>query len=266
VTRRPDLDAGGARAEFDRQLSGIREHLGWITKDVEAFNAGLRAKAKGRIEARREKAIRNEGVVSELGFPLRRREEAPPTYVVPAVREKPPFPTPSSGRAAAAPEPELAMAQYEEILSIIENMVTVIERSPHAFVSMSEEDLRQHFLVQLNGQFEGKATGETFNYEGKTDILIRHQGKNLFIAECKFLERARLVDPRRSTSSLATSRGATRRPPLSVQPYEELQLRPPGDSGCGEEAPQLHPRGAEPLGDSISLRSTTATTPIDRSS
>ena len=51
---------------------------------------------------------------------------------------------------------------------------------------MDEEDLRQHFLVQLNGQYEGQATGETFNFEGKTDILIRQDGRNLFIAECKF--------------------------------------------------------------------------------
>jgi hypothetical protein len=51
---------------------------------------------------------------------------------------------------------------------------------------MNEEDLRQHFLVQLNGQYEGQATGETFNFEGKTDILIRAEGKNIFIAECKF--------------------------------------------------------------------------------
>jgi hypothetical protein len=51
---------------------------------------------------------------------------------------------------------------------------------------MQEEDLRQHFLVQLNGQYEGQATGETFNFEGKTDILIRSDGKNVFIAECKF--------------------------------------------------------------------------------
>jgi hypothetical protein len=29
-------------------------------------------------------------------------------------------------------------------------------------------------------------TGETFNAEGKTDILIRHEGRNIFIAECKF--------------------------------------------------------------------------------
>jgi hypothetical protein len=28
-----------------------------------------------------------------------------------------------------------------------------------------------HFLVQLNGQYEGQATGETFNFEGKTDMI-----------------------------------------------------------------------------------------------
>ena len=28
--------------------------------------------------------------------------------------------------------------------------------------------------------------GETFNYTGKTDILIRVNSKNIFIAECKF--------------------------------------------------------------------------------
>jgi len=51
---------------------------------------------------------------------------------------------------------------------------------------MKEEDLRQHFLVQLNGHYEGQATGETFNFDGKTDILIRAEGKNIFVAECKF--------------------------------------------------------------------------------
>ncbi|MBC7894618.1 MAG: hypothetical protein H7066_04345, partial [Cytophagaceae bacterium] len=45
--------------------------------------------------------------------------------------------------------------------------------------------IRDHFLVQLNGQYQGGATGETFNYEGKTDILIRDGDRNVFIAECK---------------------------------------------------------------------------------
>jgi hypothetical protein len=39
--------------------------------------------------------------------------------------------------------------------------------------------------VQLNGQYQGRATGETFNYDGKTDILIREGDRNVFIAECK---------------------------------------------------------------------------------
>jgi hypothetical protein len=51
---------------------------------------------------------------------------------------------------------------------------------------MDEEALRSHFLVQLNGHYEGQATGETFNYQGKTDILIRSEGRNIFVAECKF--------------------------------------------------------------------------------
>jgi len=40
--------------------------------------------------------------------------------------------------------------------------------------------------VQLKGVFKGQAAGETFNFQGKTDILIRIDGKNVFIPECKF--------------------------------------------------------------------------------
>jgi hypothetical protein len=81
---------------------------------------------------------------------------------------------------------KLDEAEYQEILSIIQNMSLVMERSPDSFRTMGEEDIRHHFLVQLNGQYKGAATGETFNGEGKTDILIRSEGRNAFIAECKF--------------------------------------------------------------------------------
>ena len=84
------------------------------------------------------------------------------------------------------PEPALDDADYEHILEVIKNMAQVMERSPSAFSTMDEESLRSHFLVQLNGHYEGQATGETFNYEGKTDILIRSKEKNIFIAECKY--------------------------------------------------------------------------------
>ncbi|OLS25211.1 MAG: hypothetical protein HeimC3_16550 [Candidatus Heimdallarchaeota archaeon LC_3] len=72
-------------------------------------------------------------------------------------------------------------------------MSIVMERNPDAFRTLNEPDIRQHFLVQLNGFFKGMATGETFNYKGKTDILLRYQGKNLFIAECKFWKSPKTV-------------------------------------------------------------------------
>ncbi|AWQ04280.1 hypothetical protein B9G73_05835 [Bordetella bronchiseptica] len=86
------------------------------------------------------------------------------------------------------------MDQYEQALKIMQDMAVVMERSPRAFKSMNEEALRQHFLVQLNGQFEGKATGETFNMEGKTDILLREGDRNVFIAECKIWKGPKAFD------------------------------------------------------------------------
>src|SRR4029077_3780088 len=42
------------------------------------------------------------------------------------------------------------------------------------------------FLGAAQCAYEGDAAGETFNFQSKTDILIRKDGKNVFIAECKF--------------------------------------------------------------------------------
>ncbi len=178
-------DAKGTRSSFERDIGHIREYLGWVATDVKPFNTSLRGKVRARVEARREKLLKDQGVVASLGFPLRRRTDAPRTYVSPVVRRKVRPTLPPASSEPYIPEPTLDMQEYEHILSIIQNMVMVMERSPKAFRDMSEEDIRQHFLVQLNGHYEGQATGETFNFEGKTDILIREKGKNIFIAECK---------------------------------------------------------------------------------
>ena len=71
----------------------------------------------------------------------------PQTYSVPTVRKKIPILKLPESTTPFAPEPTLDMQNYEQILSIISGMVTVIEQSPRAFRDMGEEDLRQHFLV-----------------------------------------------------------------------------------------------------------------------
>jgi hypothetical protein len=61
-----------------------------------------------------------------------------------------------------------------------------MEQSPGTYAAMGEEDRRQTLVATLNTHYEGRAHAEAFNVQGKTDILIRHDGRNLFICECKF--------------------------------------------------------------------------------
>lgn len=174
------------RQDIDQLLAEINKHLDWIARDVGGFNVGLQQCADQAISARRERILANQGRIVSLGIPLKSRPGAPTTYAVPDVRRKVMPSLPPAATSPYEPEPVLDMENYNHILSVIQNMAQVFERSPSAFKSMGEEDLRQHFLVQLNGQFEGSATGETFNVSGKTDILLREKGRNAFIAECKF--------------------------------------------------------------------------------
>jgi hypothetical protein len=69
--------------------------------------------------------------------------------------------------------------------SKFQSMSHVFERSPATFAGLGEEDLRQHLLVPLNGHYFGQGTGETFNNKDKSDILIRVDDRNIFVAECK---------------------------------------------------------------------------------
>jgi hypothetical protein len=51
---------------------------------------------------------------------------------------------------------------------------------------MGEEDRRQVLVAALNTHYRGHTTAEAFNFTGRTDILVRHENRNLFIGECKF--------------------------------------------------------------------------------
>ena len=181
-----NLNVSDVQAGFDRTIRDINEYLGWLRNDARQLNETLPALARQAVEGRRAKLLANQNLVSGLSFKLKERSDAPRTYSAPVQRRRIEPSLPPASSAPFRPEPVLPEEDYAHILKIIHDMTLVMERSPAAFSHMGEEDIRQHFLVQLNGQYEGKASGETFNGDGKTDILIRHEGKNIFIAECKF--------------------------------------------------------------------------------
>ena len=174
------------RAAFDQDLKSVEQYLTWGTAEIERYNANLKPQIQQWLNCRKEKFLKDMGLVEALGFPIKSRSGASQTYAAPVTRRRLPIQRPTATSGPFKPEPVLEMEHYEHILNVISNMVLVMERSPGSFARLDEEALRTHILVQLNGQYEGQATGETFNAEGKTDILVRVEGKNIFIAECKF--------------------------------------------------------------------------------
>lgn len=174
------------RSEIDRTITDIETHLSWQSGLLSAHNEALARTADQVVKVRRDRLLANSSRLVSLGIPVRARTDSPKTYALPEVRRKSSPSLPPASSTAYEPEPAWALEHYEHALTVIQQMTMVMERSPAAFRAMDEEALRQHFLVQLNGHFEGKATGETFNMQGKTDILLREKDKNVFIAECKF--------------------------------------------------------------------------------
>lgn len=174
------------RSAIDQWLIDIKRYLQWQRDSFKGFNDMLAANAQKAISWRREKLLASKNLVAGLGIPLKRRSDMATTYAAPDVMRKIAPKLPPATTGTFKPEPILEEAEYQHILDVIESMVKVMERSPKAFQDIDEEGLRTHFLVQLNGHYEGQATGETFNYQGKTDILIRSDDRNIFIAECKF--------------------------------------------------------------------------------
>lgn len=185
VTKSLYEDEGALSRRITDELGQLAKEIGWTEAQVREFNNSLPKNVRGILETRKAHVLKNLEIGAKLPIKLHRRSNAPQTYTTPVVKRKI-TPTLPSSTGTKQLEPTLEMSEYEHILHIISRMAEVMERSPKAFVKIGEEDLRMHFLVQLNGQYEGQATGETFNLEGDTDILVRDRERIIFIAECKY--------------------------------------------------------------------------------
>jgi len=180
-----NLSPETVRREIEKFVDDIKFHLDQIIVAAKSHNEAIADKIRSFIQQRKKRILERRQMVSSIGLPITQRDDAPKTYAVPHVRRKAKLIAPPAPRTSFVPEPALDEKEYQNILSIMRSMVHVMERSPNAFRHSKEEDLRWQFLVQLNGQYEGRATGETFNYKGDTDILIREQDRNVFVGECK---------------------------------------------------------------------------------
>lgn len=85
--------------------------------------------------------------------------------------------------------PTMSQNMYKDILKVVYDAGKSMEKKPTLYIDKDEEGLRDQFLFILETRYEGiTATGETFNKNGKTDIILKYSADNtnLFVAECKF--------------------------------------------------------------------------------
>lgn len=172
--------------QLERDKKDVQSYLRSVNAAAEEFNTRITRVAREELLKRRERLSAGRSLAESLGIPLERVEPKSVEVLHPKPRAikidkgRPPQGT------TRTPEWTLVLEDYDYILSLIEQMILVMEKSPKTFSRMREEELRDILLVILNAHFNGGATGEKFNVTGKTDILIRHEGRNAFIAECKF--------------------------------------------------------------------------------
>ena len=178
-------DGERVKQEANRILSSIKTQVGHLVTAVENYNKGLHAQANDMLNTRRKQLTDQNKVLTSLGVPIRKSENVPETFAVPTVRKKV-ITKPTIHSAAGAAVPTVGEGIYHEILQTVYDMGKVFERLPSTYADKSEEMLRDHLILQLEPRFEGSTTGETFNKSGRTDILIRYEKNNVFVAECKF--------------------------------------------------------------------------------
>lgn len=169
-------------------IEEIKYRIKGINNKVKEYNACLREEIKKDFEQRKNNILELRNRFSSLGIPIRKKDNVSSTFTIPKPELRKPINVekPVVKNTDFEPEPTLDNRTYKEILKLIHDVGKEFERLPSLYKDKEEEHLRDHFLMMLSPNFQGSTTGETFNKKGKTDILLRYENTNVFIAECKF--------------------------------------------------------------------------------
>jgi hypothetical protein len=189
----PPDDAAKVKALFDQQIAKIEEQLDWSRRQIELHNRKIRDDVPGMVAKRREQLLATRSLQADIGYPVRRRSDAD-TYVAPPTRATI-RPQRSSGiRDKLNQEPALSDEDFRAALQVIRHQRNALLHTPSLAAKVKEEQLRDLLLIGLNAHFEGGAAGELFGGEGRTDIVIGVEDRNLFVGECRIWSGPKTMD------------------------------------------------------------------------
>lgn len=179
------------KTELDKAASDsinhIKENVNQLNEKIKQYNKELLDFTCNTFKERKSRLIEDTQFLEQLSVPLKRRQNVSTTFSIPLAKKpkKIKYEKPKYSKEDIKPNLILGLDVYEAILKCINDVGKQLERMPSLYKDKDEETLRDFFLLFLEPNFEGSTTGETFNKEGKTDILHRYNGENAFVAECK---------------------------------------------------------------------------------
>jgi hypothetical protein len=171
------------------QTSVLVEWVDAINDDIGRAATRMRAAVLERLRSRAAGRRKSRDLIQALELPtapvpIERAMEIP---AEPRSMELAQPDTPSGGWT-------LADHTYELVLDTVIRFGNAMERRSRSAKQLipDEETLRDWIVFILNSNFQREdekdmfTVGEAANGKGKTDILTRQDGKNVFIGECKF--------------------------------------------------------------------------------
>ncbi|MCO8256772.1 hypothetical protein NKF26_23400 [Haladaptatus sp. AB618] len=160
----------------------VEEHYQRVQSNINEHYDEIREHAKRLHEEQQKKVQEQQQQYSDVGFDVTRRRDVNKTLKIDEPKRRSEITIDDISKER--PDPGISDDTYHEIIEAVDAVGHGFEKSPETYSDFEEEDYRNVMLTFLEMNFEGSATGETFNRMGKTDILLRHDGDNIFIAEC----------------------------------------------------------------------------------
>ncbi len=186
-----EMNSDGAKDKLmsavKSEMDEIKQGLGNVNSEVNAFNNGLRNFIRKAIDTRKNKVRSFYNIAQMFEVPIEKKEYA--QKHIPLERKI----VPIAHKYNSEPYYNVSDSNYIDILDTLKHTLSTYERTPESYKSMQEEDLRNTLLATLNATYKGTATGETFRRRGKTDICIEQENRAAFVAECKIWKGAKAL-------------------------------------------------------------------------
>jgi len=162
-----------------------------ITKNMSGINAeitdwDMNKDIRKILSKEKEKAQSKNSFFAAINVNV--NKDTTSVFTVPTIRKKDIPYVPVAPKKEFTADPSMSKKMYDDLLKVTYNFGKGLEKKTSTYRGKQEEDLRDLFVTILETRYEGiTATGETFNKDGKTDILLKHSadGSNLFVGECK---------------------------------------------------------------------------------